>query len=173
MDVLRPVLDQIGKLWARLDMMPVVRWATVTQASPLRVRMDGDTEAMVLTPMTLVNGLRASDRVLCVEQHRRVIVLGRSKGLGVPYAMSQGRSYVTPVPDEPTAVTVTFPAGRFTSIPRVQVTAASQFPGTQTLGVGTSGTTATGTTIYLTRTNDTETGIDWLAVQMTSGGADG
>jgi hypothetical protein len=75
MDILRPVLDQIGKLWGRLDMMPVVRWGTVTQASPLRVILDGDMEALPFSPQNTVPGLVVGNRVVCVEQHRRVLVV--------------------------------------------------------------------------------------------------
>jgi len=74
-DVLRPVLDQIGKLWARVNLMPVVRWGTVTQASPLRVRLDGDADPLPFTPATTVRGLRPGNRVVCVEQHRRITVI--------------------------------------------------------------------------------------------------
>lgn len=74
-DLLAPVLNQIHKLWARVDRMPVVRWATVVQVSPLRVMLDGDLEVLPFTPATTVHGLPVGARVVCVEQHRRVIVV--------------------------------------------------------------------------------------------------
>jgi len=74
-DLLRPVLGQIEKLWARVDLTPVIRWGTVAQASPLRVTLDGDAVPLPLTPQTALPSLRVGDRVLCVEQHRRVIVI--------------------------------------------------------------------------------------------------
>lgn len=97
MDILRPVLDQVAKLWGRVDMMPVVRWATVTQTGPLRIRMDGDVEPMALTPMTVVAALRVGDRVLCVEQHRRVIIFGKAQRSNVlwegsPLFMQDGQT---------------------------------------------------------------------------------
>lgn len=61
-------------------------WATVTQASPLRIRIDGETDALSVTPDTLVAGLQVDDRVW-VElaasgdpafRARRVIVVGRA-----------------------------------------------------------------------------------------------
>lgn len=39
------------------------RWATVTQASPLRIRLDGETSPLDLTPDTLVAILAVSNRV--------------------------------------------------------------------------------------------------------------
>lgn len=74
-DLLAPVLNQIHKLWARVDRMPVVRWATVVQVSPLRVMLDGDLDVLPFTPATTVHGLPVGARVVCVEQHRRVIVV--------------------------------------------------------------------------------------------------
>lgn len=74
-DLVRPLVDQIRKLWARVDVAPVVRWGTVTQASPLRVILDGDLEALPFSPQNTVPGLRVGNRVVCVEQHRRVIVV--------------------------------------------------------------------------------------------------
>ena len=74
-DLLRPVLDQISKLWGRVDQMPVVRWGTVTAASPLRVVLDGNTDPLPFAPQSLVRTLQVGNRVLCIEQHRRVIVV--------------------------------------------------------------------------------------------------
>lgn len=75
MSILAPVLDQLAKLWARTDRMPVVRWATVTQAHPLRLLLDGDVDVLPLTPQSALGGLTVGARVVCVEQHRRVIVI--------------------------------------------------------------------------------------------------
>ncbi|MGU3424037.1 hypothetical protein [Microbacterium paraoxydans] len=74
-DLLRPIIEQLDKLWTRVDLTPVIRWGTVTQAGPLRVQLDGDAEPLPLTPQTTLPDLRTGDRVVCVEQHRRVIVL--------------------------------------------------------------------------------------------------
>lgn len=75
---LRPVLDQIRKLWDRVSLMPVVRWGTVTAGTPLRVILDGSTEPLPFSPQSTIVGLTAGDRVLCVEQHRRVIIVQRA-----------------------------------------------------------------------------------------------
>lgn len=57
------------------------RWATVTQASPLRVKIDGDSSALGFTPDTLVAGLAVSDRVWVQVYKRRLVVLGKSGGV--------------------------------------------------------------------------------------------
>jgi hypothetical protein len=54
------------------------RWATVTQASPLRVRLDGDADPLDLTPDTLTTDLLVADRVYCHLAGGRVVVFGRS-----------------------------------------------------------------------------------------------
>lgn len=64
-------------------------WATVTQASPLRIKLDGETSALPFTPITLVAPLFVNDRVRVAlstntdpaTKSRRVIVTGRSGGI--------------------------------------------------------------------------------------------
>lgn len=61
-------------------------WATVTQASPLRVKLDGDDDPIPWTPQSIVSGLVLSDRVLVLllannnpaSRSHRVIVLGKA-----------------------------------------------------------------------------------------------
>lgn len=74
-DPLKPILDQIAKLWGKVDLIPVIRWGSVTQTTPLRVRLDGDADPLPFTPSSLISGLTVGARVVCVEQHRRVIVV--------------------------------------------------------------------------------------------------
>lgn len=67
----------------------VSRWATVTQVSPLRIRLDGEPTALPITPDTLTPGLTVNDRVWVAlatngdpsVKARRVVVLGRSGGI--------------------------------------------------------------------------------------------
>lgn len=54
-------------------------WATVTQASPLRIRLDGELEPLGITPDTLINGLVVNDRVWVQVVNRRLVVMGRSE----------------------------------------------------------------------------------------------
>ena len=70
----------------------VAIWATVTQASPLRIKLDGETTALPFTPDTLVSGLILNDRVWVAlttngdptVKSRRVVVIGRSNGFVIP-----------------------------------------------------------------------------------------
>lgn len=74
-DLLKPIKDQIRKLWARVDQMPIVRWGTVTVSAPLRVMLDGDPDHLPFAPQSVVKSPPVGARVVCVEQHRRVIVI--------------------------------------------------------------------------------------------------
>lgn len=78
-DLIRPLVDKIKTLSTRVDQMPVIRWGIVAAASPLRVALDGSIDENgnpVLAPaQSAVTGLTSGTRVLCVEQHRRVIVI--------------------------------------------------------------------------------------------------
>ena len=57
-------------------------WATVTQATPLRVKVDGDTSALDATTDNLVGSLAVSDRVRVHLHSDGIIVIGRSGGAG-------------------------------------------------------------------------------------------
>lgn len=73
--------------------------------------------------------------------------------------------HVTIVPsaaNTPTSINVT--GLNMTGTPRVTATPTTSVPGTQVLGVGVNTITATGFTIWLTRTNTTSTGVDWIAI---------
>jgi len=61
-------------------------WATVTQASPLLVKLDSDTDPLDITTDTLVAGLAVNDRVWVqlvtnsdpASRSRRVVVIGKA-----------------------------------------------------------------------------------------------
>lgn len=55
-------------------------WATVTQVSPLRVRLDGDAAALPITPENLAYGLSVNQRVWVQLSGHRVIVHGVNGG---------------------------------------------------------------------------------------------
>lgn len=58
-------------------------WATVTQTLPLRIRLDGDTVGLPITPDDLSAGLRpVGQRVYCQIQGRRLVVVGPAAGNG-------------------------------------------------------------------------------------------
>ena len=50
---------------------------TVTQASPLRVQLDGDSAPLLATPDTVAAPLFTGDRVLCLLIGRALVVAGR------------------------------------------------------------------------------------------------
>lgn len=52
------------------------RWGAVTQESPLRVKLDGDSHALEVTPATLVPYLDVGDRVLTLLSGRQAIIVG-------------------------------------------------------------------------------------------------
>lgn len=59
-------------------------WATVTQASPLRIRLDGESAALSITPENLAGALVAGERVWVQVSGRRTLVVARAGGMGVP-----------------------------------------------------------------------------------------
>lgn len=57
------------------------RWATVTQTDPLRIRLDGDTTALPVTPENLTGEEQAVGARVWVQFYgRRILVLGASGG---------------------------------------------------------------------------------------------
>ena len=78
-------------------------------------------------------------------------------------AIQTGRVTITPKPNEPTMKKVTFPKP-FKSQPGVVMTVISSVPGTSVLGIGTSNNTKDGFEAYVTRINDTETIMVWVAI---------
>lgn len=63
-------------------MSSVFKWGTVTDIAPLRVRIDGDTAELPVTPDSLIDptSLVVGDRVRCELAGRRLIVHGRQAG---------------------------------------------------------------------------------------------
>ena len=57
-------------------------WGTVTDTSPLRVTLDGDTTELPFTPDSLVDPLvfAVNDRVRCDLAGRRLVIVGRAGG---------------------------------------------------------------------------------------------
>lgn len=85
---------------------------------------------------------------------------------GMPKAMASGRETVTPVANTQTTYAVTFPAGRFTVTPNVVLTADTTVMGSQVQGISVNNISTTGFTIYVLRTNATNTLIQWIATQF-------
>jgi hypothetical protein len=102
------------------------RWATVTQLSPLRVRLDGDTVELPTTPESIAGALLVGTRVWVQLFGRRVLILGSASAVGIPWAQANGLTSFTPVTAPGgVSVAVTFPAGRFTVAPVVQLSVTS------------------------------------------------
>jgi microcystin-dependent protein len=55
-------------------------WATVTDSAPLRIRLDGESAALDITPENLVGNLAVGQRVWVQVNGRRAIVTGLSDG---------------------------------------------------------------------------------------------
>lgn len=58
------------------------KWATVTTVTPLRIRLDGDTDPLPVTPDSLVKpaNLAVGVRVWVQSYRKRVYVLGAAGG---------------------------------------------------------------------------------------------
>lgn len=83
----------------------------------------------------------------------------------LPFEAAAGSVSITPTAaNTPTSVTVTLPADRFDDGPQVVATPATSVPGSEVLGVGVTGITATSFTLWLTRTNTVATGVQWMAM---------
>lgn len=77
--------------------------------------------------------------------------------------ISSGRITITPsAANTPTSANVT--GLNLTGTPRITVSPNTSLPGTQVTGVGFTNVTTTGFTVWLTRTNTTSTGIDWMVI---------
>lgn len=74
------------------------RWGVVTQASPLRVKLDGDDTHLPVTPASLVADLTVDDRVWTILNGRQLVVLGVWGGIPFPDPP------VIPQPDQITRV---------------------------------------------------------------------
>jgi hypothetical protein len=78
-------------------------------------------------------------------------------------SIASGRTAITPsAANTPTPVSVTGLNLKGSSI-RVVATASTSVPGKEVTGVGVTNASATGFTIWLTRTTTTSTSVDWIA----------
>ncbi len=77
---LRELVERIRFVSAGLAKKPDLRWATVTNASPLVVKLESDTTALAGAPASIAADLRVGDRVFCAMQGNRLTVLGRGGG---------------------------------------------------------------------------------------------
>ena len=78
-----------------IDTKPVFRWGIVTNEDPLLVQLDGDDRPIAGSPSTIIGGLAAGERVLCLIQNRRVTVLGRGGDEGSTMSATRSRKFST------------------------------------------------------------------------------
>lgn len=79
------------------------------------------------------------------------------------FTIQGGRVSIVPVANKPTMAHVDFPKP-FQGQPYVIVTPVTSVPGTNVLGVGATNNTKNGFDAYITRTNTTETILEWIAI---------
>ena len=103
-------------------------WATVTQASPLRIKVDGDAAELNATTDDLVGSLAVDDRVRVHLHADGIIVVGRMEGLG-PIAQF-GAYNIAPTVDPFLSV------GNSGSQSTLHITSSAGFSGPYLIGVG-------------------------------------
>jgi hypothetical protein len=89
------------------------------------------------------------------------------------YAMAVGSVSVPGGSGSVSSASVTFPSSRFNVSPRVTLGARSSVPETTLKMVSQVVANSSSMTVYVYRTNSTATDVEWVAVQMTSGAANG
>jgi|SRR5690625_1657297 len=170
-DVLAPIRRAILDL---RRLMPSVRSATVTGVNPLRVQFDGETAPVSASPTTLVP-VGPGDRVRVLHYGNTDLILGRVNTNGVPYAMAAGQVVVEVAGATGGSTPVTFPPGRFSTTPRIQLTKASG-GGAKYVPYSSSRSSSGFTAAVYAGdgTSGTQTVVmDWIAVQMTPTSAGG
>lgn len=81
--------------------------------------------------------------------------------------VQSGKISITPVANTPTGSVVSFPTS-FKNTPIVFTTASTIVPGTSVTGTGVSDESTTSVKIWVTRTNNQPTTINWFAIDTTS-----
>lgn len=139
-------------------------WATVYSASPVTVRRDGETEPIGVTPQSVVPlaMLSVGDRVWCQFVKRRMLILGRAGGAWP--SVAKGEVRLPGGNGSITTVSVTFPAGRFTEAPSVNVNPRTSDIGTVFKAAVAGDISKTGFTVYGLRDSSLATTIEWIAV---------
>lgn len=150
---------------------PAPREGKVTQASPMQVRLDGDS---VDTPVRSLVNLEVGARVLCQKINFRYYVMGQIGGVtGVPYAMAAGGLDGVQIDGDWSIIN--FPPGRFTRTPHlfgtvINLSAASY--GTSTRFRANSELEGQ-VHVHSPMGRTGIVVVDWVAVQMTPTSAGG
>ena len=96
---------------------------------------------------------------------KKVSIRGETtiQGFRVPEIQHGNVSISPSAANTPTSKAVTF-AKEFSGSPDIVASGHTSVPGTTLLGVGTASRSTTGCTIWITRTNTTDTTVNWIAV---------
>ena len=76
MTTLDYLMSVVAGLRARIEGMPLFRWATVVSTRPLRVHLDGDASPLSADPVNLAGDLVRGQRVYTMSVDRRLHILG-------------------------------------------------------------------------------------------------
>lgn len=76
---LTPLFENLGNTLEPTSAQSSWAWATVTDTSPLSIKLDNSPDALAATPDTLVAGLSVNDRVFVQVWGTRLIVLGKAQ----------------------------------------------------------------------------------------------
>lgn len=106
----------------------------------------------------------SNNQTVCDIRPKKVNIRGETtiQGFRVPEIQHGNISISPSAANTPTSKIVTFKQ-EFTGNPDIVVSAHTSVPGTTVLGVGTANRDTTGCTIWVTRTNTTDTTINWIA----------
>lgn len=161
-------LDMIAAATAPTKPSARLLWGVVAStASPVQVVLENDASATSRPVSGNAAGpVTVGDRVLLARQRRRLTIISNPTAMARLPRIATGIASITPTAaNAPTSADITFPTGRFSVAPVVQVTAATSVPGSQVTGVGVTNVTSTGCRVFVTRINTTATPVNWTAVQ--------
>lgn len=79
MSTLDYLVGQIARIRHQLDQTASYRWATVTNVNPLRIKFDGETQVLPVSPVNLAGALQVGYRVWVLSVQRRVFVIGSAQ----------------------------------------------------------------------------------------------
>jgi len=108
------------------------------------------------------------DWVRIVEERSRYILSNETCGSSSYMQLGNlvicwGKHRITPVANQPTSSTITFPKS-YLLIPLVFAMPVTSVPGTTVVGASATAVSTTGCKLWVTRTNTTETDLVWLAI---------
>lgn len=160
------------------------RWATVTSVDPILITYDGPAPQGIISPVVLGAPVTLGDRVRAHTIHDKTYITRANPTPltlddlwvpGYPWRMAAGQATISVSNSTGATVDISYPSGRFTVAPRIQVTKASG--GGAKYVPYTTNRTASGCRIGVYAgdgTAGTQTVVlDWTAVQMTPTSAGG